>query len=102
MQGHVSRLVGLDGFAVTRVDEVGEQLDLQVELLTAAAFCPHCGGVEVGIKERPRVRLRDLPIAGRVTHLVWRKRRYVGRECGRSFTEQHDQLPPLQRYSSLP
>jgi transposase len=43
------------------------------------------------------VRVRDLPIAGRVTHLVWRKRRYRCRGCGKSFTETHPELPPRQR-----
>jgi len=54
MQDHVSRLLGLDGFVVTVVEEAGEQLDLQVELLAGALVtCPHCQGVEVRIKERP-------------------------------------------------
>jgi transposase len=41
--------------------------------------------------------VRDLPIAGRVTHLVWRKRRYRCRDCGRTFTESHPELPARQR-----
>ena len=43
------------------------------------------------------MRVRDLPLAGRATCLVWRKRRYACRECGRSFTETHHQLPARQR-----
>jgi transposase len=43
------------------------------------------------------VRVRDLPLAGRVTHLVWRKRRYGCAGCGRTFTESHPELPPRQR-----
>lgn len=78
-----------------------EQLDLQVELLADALVgCPGCGGVDVAIKERPLVRVRDLSLAGRVMHLVWRKRRYRCEECGSSFTEQHDQLPSRQRVTA--
>ncbi len=36
MQDHVSRLVGLDGFRVKCVIEDGDQLDLEVELVTRA------------------------------------------------------------------
>lgn|SRR5437763_244459 len=97
MQDHVSRLLGLDGLVVTGIDEGGEQLDLQVELLASTISCPSCRGVELAVKERRRVRVRDLPVAGRVTHLVWRKRRYRCQECGRSFTERHDELPGRQR-----
>ena len=76
MQDHATRLVGLDGLVVTEVQQALERLDLQVELLARATGCPHCGGGELRVKERPRMRARDLPIAGRVTRLVWRKRRY--------------------------
>ncbi len=97
MQDHATRLVGLDGLVVTDVQRTGEQLDLQVELLARAAGCPHCGGTEVCVKERPLVRVRDLPIAGRLTRLVWRKRRYRCSDCARTFTETHEQLPARQR-----
>jgi transposase len=100
MKGHATRLVGLDGLVVTEVQRTGEQLDLQVELLARAAGCPHCGGAELRVKERPRVRVRDLPIAGRLTRLVWRKRRYRCGDCGRTFTESHEQLPARQRVTA--
>jgi transposase len=100
MQDHATRLVGLDGLVVTGVQRVGEQLDLQVELLARAAGCPHCGGTELRVKDRPRVRVRDLPIAGRLTRLVWRKRRYRCADCARTFTETHEQLPARQRVTA--
>jgi transposase len=97
MPDHATHLVGLDGLVVTEVQQVGERLDLQVESLARAAGCPYCGGIELRIKERPRVRVRDLPIAGRPTRLVWRKRRYRCVECSRTFTETHEQLPARRR-----
>jgi len=93
MQDHVSRLVGLDGFEVKGGVEVGDQFDLEVELVAAAGVCPDCGRVSLDAKERPVVRVRDLSIAGRVTHLVWRKRRFRCQGCGRTFTESHPELP---------
>ena len=97
MQGDLSRLVGLDGFEVRRVVEVGDRLDLEVELVARAGCCPDCGRGSVDVKDRPRVRVRDLPLAGRVTYLVWRKRRYRCGGCGRTFTESHPELPAGQR-----
>jgi transposase len=97
MRDHVSRLVGLEGFEVTRVVEVGDRLDLEVELVARAGCCSHCGRGSIDVKDRPVVRVRDLPIAGRVTHLVWRKRRYRCRGCRRSLTESHPELPARQR-----
>jgi transposase len=97
MQDDLTRLVGLEGFEVKRVIEVGERLDLEVELVARAGLCPRCGRASLGVKERPRVRVRDLPLAGRRTDLVWRKRRFLCQLCGRTFTERHPELPPRQR-----
>jgi transposase len=97
MQDDLSRLVGLEGFEVKGVIAEGDRLDLEVELVARAGCCPRCGRSSLEVKDRPRVRVRDLPIAGRVTHLVWRKRRYNCAGCGRTFTESHPELPPRQR-----
>jgi transposase len=82
---------------VKGVIEHGDRLDLEVELVARAGCCPRCGRGSIEVKERPVVRVRDLPIAGRVTHLVWRKRRYRCGGCGRTFTETHPELPGRQR-----
>jgi hypothetical protein len=65
MQDHVSRLVGLEGFEVTGVIEEGDRLDLEVELVARSGCCARCGRPSLEVKERPVVRVRDLPIAGR-------------------------------------
>jgi transposase len=43
------------------------------------------------------VQIRDPPIAGRRTFLVWRKRRFRCRGFGCTFTERHAQVPSRQR-----
>jgi transposase len=88
MYEDLSRLLGLEGFVVTAVVERGGELDLEVELATTAACCPACGRACCEVKERPLVRVRDLPIAGRRTFLVWRKRRFRCGACGCTFTER--------------
>jgi transposase len=93
-------VLGLDGFAVTAVRERGDELDLEVELVVAAAVCPHCGRASLEVKERPLVRVRDLPIAGRRTTLCWRKRHYRYEACRRTFSESDPELPPRQRVTA--
>jgi transposase len=97
MQEQLSGLLGLEGFSVTLVEERGDELDLEVELVAQAGCCPRCGRASCEVKERPLVRVRDLPIAGRRTFLVWRKRRLRCRVCGCTFTERHEELPSRQR-----
>lgn len=93
----LTRLLGLEGFSVTGVGERGGVLELAVELVAAAGVCPRCGRGSLEAKERPVVRVRDLPIAGRWLYLRWRKRRFFCRACGRSFTESHAEMPARQR-----
>jgi transposase len=97
MQDHVSRLVGLERFEVKRVLEERDRLELEVELVARAGCYPRWGGRRSRSRTAPRARVRDLPIAGRITHLLWRKRRYHRAGCGQGFTESHPELPPRQR-----
>jgi transposase len=100
MQDDVSRLVGIDGLVVTAVFDHGWWLELEVELTARAACCRWCGRGSLTVKDRDVVRVRDLPIAGRITYLLWRKRRYFCEACERTFTETHPELPPRQRVSA--
>jgi len=97
MREQLTRLLGLEGFVVTAVEQRGDWLELEVELVTVAVRCARCGWASVEVKERPLVRVRDLPISGREAVLCWRKRRFQCEGCGRSFSEQHPELPSRQR-----
>ena len=72
-------LVGLDGFVVTAQTMREGEHWLVVETTTARAWCPSCGVRAVG-NGRRRVLVRDLPIAGTPTVLVWAKRTWRCRE----------------------
>jgi transposase len=100
MHDHGSRLVGIEGLVVTGVIESPGRLELEVELAAHAGCCRWCGRASLAVKERPLVRVRDLPLAGRVTVLCWRTRRYWCRACERTFTETHPQLPTRQHVSA--
>jgi len=86
MLDDVSRLVGIEGVVVRRVFEFGRRLELDVELIARAGCCRWCGRSSLTVKDRPVVRVRDLPVAGRATILRWRKRRFFCDACGRTYT----------------
>jgi hypothetical protein len=91
------RLLGLDGLAVVAVEKDGESGPL-VHLVTSderAHNCPGCDTPAVRVKQWTVIRPRDLPVAGRVCRLWWRKRRwYCDLEpCARrTFTESVAQV----------
>lgn len=100
MLDDVSRLVGIDRMAVIGVLDVGRQLEIEVESTLEVACCRWCSRSSLLVKDRPVVRVRDLPVAGRVTFLRWRKRRFWCEACERTFTETHPALPSRQRVSA--
>jgi transposase len=100
MQDDVSRLVGIDRMVVTGVLELGRQLEIEVESTREVGCCRWCARASLLVKDRPVVRVRDLPVAGRVTFLRWRKRRFWCESCERTFTETHPALPSRQRVSA--
>uniref|UniRef100_UPI0029C9B07D ISL3 family transposase n=1 Tax=Micromonospora sp. RTP1Z1 TaxID=2994043 RepID=UPI0029C9B07D len=99
-----TRLLGLDGLAVVRVDDGVD--GPVVHLVTAdeqARYCPQCGIRASRSKGRRVTRPRDLPIGGRRPVLLWVKRRWRCdvRSCPRrSFTEVVGQLPARHRVTA--
>ncbi len=77
-------LVGLDGFVVTSQTRRDGEVWLLVETVEDRSACPSCGVFAAG-NGRRHVTVRDLPIAGVPTVIVWAKRTWRCREelCGR-------------------
>jgi transposase len=100
MQSDVSRLVGIEGLVVLGVAELEGRLEFLVELAVGAGCCRWCGRGSLVVKERPVVRVRDLPVMGRPVLLCWRKRRFGCEACARTFTETHPALPARQRVTA--
>ncbi len=81
MEDVTSVLLDLPGFRVVEVrpveDEPGPESRLVVvETVEPVTACPECGVLAGRVHERPRVRIKDLPVGSGRLRLVWRKRRY--------------------------
>jgi transposase len=102
MHNDTTRLLGLTGLAVVRVDDAPQDGPV-VHLITAdeqARTCPECEVRATRMKEWVTTRPRDLPVAGRRVDLWWRKRRWHCDQpgCGRkTFTEAVDEVPARAR-----
>ena len=88
-------VLGLEDFALLAVDEHDGELELAVETTRDMVGCPGCGAVAAGHGRRP-VRVRDLPVGGRPTTLIWIKRLWRCRHdrCQtRTWSETSSQIP---------
>ena len=85
-------LFGLEAeFGVLNVERTGPaSVKLIIEQTARDGPCPACGVLSSRVKDRPQVRIRDLPASGQQVELWWRKRRLrcVEPLCPRrSFTQ---------------
>jgi transposase len=85
-------LFGLEAeFGVLNLERTGPaSVKLIIEQTAQDGPCPACGVLSSTVKDRPQVRIRDLPASGQQVELWWRKRRLrcVEPLCPRrSFTQ---------------
>src|SRR5215213_11143313 len=97
MDESTSVLLGLDDHRVLDVVRV------VIETVEREGACPACGVLSSRVKDRPLVRLRDLPASGQRVELWCRRRRLACREaaCPRlSFTQVSAQVPARARVTA--
>jgi transposase len=92
MSDATSVLFGLEHeFSVVEVRRVdATTVKVIIEQAARAGPCPECGVFSGTVKDRPVMRLKDLPTSGQTVELWWRKRRLICDEalCPRkSFTQ---------------
>ena len=88
-------VLGLEGFGLLAVDEHDGELELAVETTADMVGCPGCGAVATAHGRR-QVRVRDLPVGGRATVLIWIKRLWRCRHqrCEmRTWSETSPEIP---------
>lgn len=89
-------LLGLVGFEVLAAGELVGEVELLVETTETVSGCPVCGVLAEAHGRRP-VMVRDLPIAGRATVLMWSKRlwRCAESRCAQvTWSETSNQIRP--------
>ena len=104
MDDTTSVLFGLDDHRVLDVVRVGDRVvRVVIETIDREGACPACGVLSARVKDRPLVRLRDLPASGQRVELWCRRRRLACREpaCPRgSFTQASAEVPARARVTA--
>jgi transposase len=102
MSDATSVLFGLEHeFNVLEVERVDTTtVKVIVEQTARDGPCPECGVFSGTVKDRPWMRLKDLPLSGQTVQLWWRKRRLICAEgpCRRkTFTQVSAAVRPRAR-----
>ena len=101
MSDATSVLFGLEHeFSVLVVRRVDAAAVKVIEQAAREGPCPECGVFSGTVKDRPVMRLKDLPTSGQTVELWWRKRRLICSEalCPRmTFTQTSTAVRPRAR-----
>jgi transposase len=102
MSDATSVLFGLEHeFSILEVQRVDTTaVKVIIEQAAREGPCPECGVVSGTVKDRPWMRLKDLPVSGQTVQLWWRKRRLICSEalCPRmTFTQTSTAVRPRAR-----
>ncbi len=83
----------LPGIKVTKlIRDDTEALEVAVEAIEGTIRCRACEKKTRQVHQVKATKVRDLPVFGRPTTLVWARRRFRCAACGTTTTEDHPQL----------
>ena len=93
----IRNLLDLKGVIVKKVRYKKNFVKIHIELPVREQTCPPCKAPTIKIKDYRTQILKDIPIRFKTTLLSYRKRRYQGKECGKTFYEKAHFLPKRAR-----
>ena len=62
------------------------RLYIYISLIPEYPDCEYCGG-KVKIKEYKTVTINHLPFAGMPSTIIWKRTRYICKDCAKTFSE---------------
>lgn len=74
------------------VTDVRERLEVDIQDLRSITRCPWCGFKTSKVHDTRRVRIKDLPVLGAPTTLVWLRRRFACSNCDTRHLETHPEF----------
>jgi len=86
-------LLGIAGLRVLGVFEFVDERHVFIETVRDFDACVECGQRAVS-GGRHVTQVRDLPVGPKATRLIWHKREWRCRDCGRSWRERHPDILP--------
>ena len=90
-----AKLLEMEDVIVTSFKHHSDFVEIYLDLKPQKCACPECKSTENTVHDYRTQRIKDIPILGKHTVLVLRKRRYRCKQCGKRFAQP---VPFLPRY----
>lgn len=101
MQGnYITNFLKSEDTILEGVVENDNRIELHIKMKQKPHICPRCGEITSKIHDYRVQRIKDVPLFGKPTVIVLKKRRYVCKHCGKKFYEHVDYLPRYHRMTN--
>ena len=97
---HITKLLDLESMVIRDVTVTPDTISLFVEQERRPHDCPQCGCLTDQVHDYRIQKVVDLPIHGKTSALIYRKRRYRCPSCGKRFYEKNWLIPKRHRITS--
>lgn len=86
-------LLGLQGLETDKIIESEKKIEIYAHTSITPQCCPHCGRQTAYVHSYRIQKIKDLPMRLKDVTIVLNKRRYICKECNKTFFEHYDFLP---------
>jgi transposase len=80
--------------------ESDDRIEFHIKMKQKPHVCPKCGKLTSKIHDYRVQRIKDIPLWGKTTFIVLKKRRYICKHCGKKFYEYIYFLPRYHRMTN--
>lgn len=94
---NIINYLGLQGILTDNFVENENNIIISAHTTASPQICPHCGKSVVFIHGYRTQKIKDLPMRLKNVIIVLKKRRYICKECNKTFFEKYSFLPKYYR-----
>lgn len=93
----IKNLLNLKEVSIKNIKNLKDKVEIYIELPVKEHICPCCGKSTTNIHDYYTQTIKDIPIYFKPTNLIYHKRRYECKNCGKSFFEDNSIISKYQR-----
>lgn len=94
---NITNFLGLQGIELDNFIEDENNITISVHTKVREQYCPHCGKPTKFVHGYRTQNVKDLPMRLKNVSIILKKRRYICRECNKTFFEKYSFLPKYHR-----
>ena len=93
----IKNLLDLKDVFIRNIKNLKDKVEIYIELPQHEHICPICGALTSKVHDYYTQTIKDIPIYFKPTNLIYHKRRYECKNCGKNFFEDNSIISKYQR-----